>query len=384
MARRGVRLVCALVLVACDEAKAPPPASESAALDGVRLSTPTAFDWVALSDGAALVFAPREDASGAVMRWDFAQNGHSKTRSPLRVLPPELAQGELTDLAATAVGDALALAWVERERGKARAFGAFVDAKGAPRRLELGATYFPPRVARGNLTLVKRGNSALAFARMAETACVNASDRGCSAFSLFDLSGGGARPVGLPLVVPSPCADHSALLAVVGERFHYALCAGSESEPKTTWFSIQPEPEYARADEVLAGCRPLSAFSWGDAAYLVSDCERGRRFARVPGGDARIEEGELGSATCEAGALGVRLGERRLVFAEPRAGVHAFLGAETLPRSARAVWDGAALLVADAPGSRLTLSRFICEGNVLRRALLQTLPAPSSPGDARH
>jgi hypothetical protein len=373
MARLLVALACALGLAACDEkTKAP---EEASALASVRLSTPTAFEWVALRDGAALLFAPRDDAAGAIVRRDFTRDARPKSEKPTRLLPPELAQGELTDLAATAVGDALALAWVERERGKARAFGAFVDANHPPRRVELGATFLPPRAARGNVTLVKQGDAALAFARLAETSCVNPHERGCSAFELFTLSPDGAKTVGLPLVVPAPCADHSALLAVVGERFHYALCAGSEAEPKTTWFSIQPDPEYARADQVLAGCRPLAAFSWDGAAYLAGDCERGRRFARVPGGDGRIEEGELDSASCDGGKLGVRLGERRLVFSEPRAGLHAFFGTETLPRGARAVWTGAALLVADAPAARLSLSRFTCEGNVLRRAALETAPA---------
>jgi hypothetical protein len=371
MARLLAGLACALGLAACDETTKAPESAP--ALASVRLSTPTAFEWVALRDGAALVFAPRDDAAGAVVRWDFTRDARPKSEKPARVLPPELAQGEVTDLAATAVGEALALAWVERERGKARAFGAFVGAH-PPRRVELGATVFPARAARGNVTLVKQRDAALAFARLAETSCVNPNERGCSAFELFTLSPEGAKTVGLPLVVPSPCADHSALLAVAGERFHYALCAGSEAEPRTTWFSIQPDPEYARADQVLAGCRPLAAFSWDGAAYLVGDCERGRRFARVPGGDERIEEGELDSASCDAGKLGVRLGERRLVFSEPRAGLHAFFDTETLPRGARAVWTGAALLVADAPAARLSLSRFTCEGNVLRRAALEAAP----------
>jgi hypothetical protein len=317
---------------------------------------------VALRDGAALVFAPRDDSGGAVVRWDFTRDARLTGQKPIRVLPPELAQGELTDLAATAVDRALSLAWVERERGKARAFGAFVSEQQPPRRLDLGPTFFPPRAARGNVTLVKQGDAALAFARLAETSCVNPNERGCSAFALFQLSRDGAKTVGLPLVVPAPCADHSALLEVVGERFHYALCTGSEAEPRTTWFSIQHHPEYARVDQVLAGCRPLGAFSWDGAAYLIGDCERGRRFARIPGGDERIDEGELVSATCDGGKLGVGLGERRLVFTQPRAGLHAFLGTETLPRGARA---------------RLALSRFACDGNVLRRAALK--PPPSAP-----
>lgn len=365
-----VAIAFASVLAACDEKPPVAPAQADSPLANVRLSTPTAFEWVALGDGAALVFAPRDDAQGAVMRSDFTRDARLKSEKPVRVLPPELAQGELTDLAATAVGGALALAWVERERGKARAFGAFVNERHPPRRLDLGPTFFPRQAARGNVTLVQQGGEALTFARLAETSCVNPSERGCSAFSLFKLSPDGAKTVGLPLVVPAPCADHSALLAVVGERFHYALCTGSEVEPRTTWFSIQHEPEYARVDQVLAGCRPLGAFGWDGAAFLVGDCEPGRRYARIPGGDERIEEGELGSATCETGKLGVRLGERRLVFTEPRAGLHAFLGTETLPRGARAAWTGASVLVADAQASRLSLSRFACDGNVLRRAPL--------------
>jgi hypothetical protein len=284
-------------------------------------------------------------------------------------------QGEATDLAATMVGQRLALAWVERERGRARAFGAFLEPGVPERRFELGSTFFPPRAARGNVSLVQQGDKALLFARMGETSCVDPKDSACSGFSLFELSAAGARPFGLPLAVPAPCADHSVLLAVVGERFHYALCAGSETEPKTTWFSIQRDPEYARADELLAGCRPLGAFSWDGAAFLVGDCASGRRFARVAGGDERIEEGTLGAFACESGSLSVRLGERKLVFGEPRAGLHALSSEDIVPRSARAVWTGSSLLVADAPASRLAVSRFTCDGSVLRRAPLHTAKA---------
>jgi hypothetical protein len=350
---------------------------DAAAFESQRLATPTAFEWVALSDGAALVFAPRDERDGAVVRLDFARDGTLRTAKAARVLPAALVQGEVTDLAATMVGQRLSLAWVERERGRAHAFAAFIEPGVPERRLELGLTFFPPRAARGNVSVVQQGDKALLFARMGDTACVNPSDSACSGFSLFELSATGARPVGLPLAVPAPCADHSALLAVVGERFHYALCAGSEAEPKTTWFSIQRDPEYARADELLASCRPLGAFSWDGAAYLVGDCAGGRRFARVPGGDERIEEGTLGAFACEASVLSVAFGERKLVLREPRTGLHALLSEDIVPRSARAVWTGSSLLVADAPASRLAVSRFTCEGAVLRRAPLRTAPAPA-------
>jgi hypothetical protein len=289
-------VVLAFALAACSKARAPgagPSAADSAVgviaapsgADGHGLATPTAFDLVPSASGATLSFV--EAAPRRIVRLELDANGVARG-GPVLALDADAMAGEPSDLASSRVGGRLAVAWVEREGPKARVRAAWAQAEGlnaaAPTKvLELGSAWAAPRTARGNLVVAVRGDRALVFARGEQAACVDPDQRTCFGFSFHELAADRAIPTGLPLTVPVPCMDHSAMLAVVGGRWHYGVCTDTGTSPMTTVFTIERNPEYGRADRLLQGCRPRGAVVFGGAAWLVGDCQGSRRAVRVAG-----------------------------------------------------------------------------------------------------
>jgi hypothetical protein len=289
--------------------------------------------------------------------------------------------GEPSDLSSAWVRDRLALAWVERAGPKARVRAAWARAEGVnvatpPKLLELGSAWVGPRTARGNLVVAARGDRALVFARGEQTACIDPGQKSCFGFSFHELETERATLTGLPLTVPVPCTDHSAALAVVGERWHYGVCTDTGTVPLTTMFTIERNPEYARSDRLLEGCRPTGTLVFGGAAWLIADCQGNRRAVRVAGRDEPLEFLELRTAHVECAADGVRVRAPGLDLAldEPRGGLEALLPTALAPEGARAVWSGRALVVAATGGGALALTRHRCDGGRLAKEAV-ALPA---------
>jgi hypothetical protein len=232
---------------------------------------------------------------------------------------------------------------------------------------ELGTAWGGPRTARGNLVLAARDEHALVFARGDETACVEADRHGCFAFGFHELSGDRAEQSGLPMTVPVPCGSDSAQLAVVGDRLHYGVCTNTGDQPVTTMFTIEHHPEYARADPLLQGCTPVGTFVWKAAAWLVADCEGGRRAVRLGARDEAAEFLDLRSRRfeCRAGAASLSAPSLDLLLDEPRSGLAMLLPAELAPEGARAAWTGRALVVATTFADRVRLVHSVCAGEKL-------------------
>jgi hypothetical protein len=138
-------------------------------------------------------------------------------------------------------------------------------------------------------------------------------------------------------------------------------------------FTIEYEPEYARAQDVLDGCSPLGALSLDDGAVIVGDCSGKRRIARIRGGDAPREELAVGDLMTECNGERLLIGGAgfRLALTKPLQRIETLLPDELAPRDAQAVWTGHALLVgvADATerGHRFRLHRYVCDRDTLRR-----------------
>jgi hypothetical protein len=135
----------------------------------------------------------------------------------------------------------------------------------------------------------------------------------------------------------------------------------------TTLFTIEQNPEYARADRLLEGCRPSGTLVFGGAAWLVGDCRGSRRAVRVAGRSDALEFLELRTVRLECAADGTRLRAPGLdlVLDEPRAGLEAVLPGELAPEGARATWSGRALVVASTGGGALGVTRHRCDGGQL-------------------
>jgi hypothetical protein len=381
---------CLTTCVACSKSPPPAPAvlvaTSSAstvagpALAALSLVTPTAFDLVPSRSGATLVFV--DAAVKSAVRLEFDAGG-AASGVPGTVLGALAMPGEPSDLAAAWVGERLALAWNERDAAKARVRAAWlrpdaVDTAAPARVMELGPAWVGPRTARGNVVVTARGDRALVFARGEQTACVDPTHEGCFGFSFHELHADRAVPTGLPLAVPVPCTDHSAALAVVGKRWHYGVCTDTGKAPMTTLFTIEHEPEYARADRLLEGCKPTGMLNFGGAAWLIGDCQGSRRAVRVGGRDEPLEYLELRTARLECGADGPRVRAPGLDLAldEPRGRLEALLPIDLVPVGARAVWSGRALLVAATGAGPLALNRYRCEAG---RLLREGVPLPVLP-----
>jgi len=333
-----------------------------------HLATPTAFELTArAAGGATLIWGQQRGGEagrflGGVQKREVDAAGAWQGSAEV-VVPGSQLNGDVADLTAAWVGSRLALAWLERSGAATRVRASWAGTSTAP--FELGAAWTGPRGSRGNLVLAARGDKALAFARGGESACIDPTKHGCFAFGFHELEATRAVPTGLPMSVPVPCTDQSAALAVVGDRFHYGVCTDTAGRPVTTLFSIQHDPEYARADTLLEGCTPAGTFVWRNAAWLVGDCEGGRRAARI--GDDPQEFLDLHGLRleCRSGKLRIRAPSLDLALEEPRSGLASLLPPDVAPAGARAVWTGRALLVATSFAEELRLSRRTCNGDRL-------------------
>ena len=317
--------------------------------------------------GATLIWAPFGAERPALLRVELDEAG-SRRGSAGVLLEASARRGEIVDLAAAWIGERLAVAWIERADGKATARATWATAKA--RVFELGPAFFGPKTARGNVVVAARRESALVFSRGVEVPCIEPGKNACYSFDFHELSADGATRTGVPLSVPVPCTDNSTALAVLPSRYHYGVCTDDGKGPVTTVFTITPEPAYARAEQVLAGCEPAGTFVWKNNAWLVAECQGQRRAARIGGGDEVVEYLDMRSPTltCRAGIASIRASSFELVLDEPRARLEALLPSAIAPRGSRAVFTGNALVVASNAGTALRLARYTCMGDRLEES----------------
>ena len=358
------------VCLACDEKavdtepRQSQPASRrvSSSVIEVRaeLASPTAFDLISSFDGAKLVWAPK--AEGAEVReQSIAKDGRLKG-APVRLLHTSGARGRATDLVAAQLDRGVAAAWVEQLGDEARANAFVTGAAGAASNIvDLGPAWPTRTEHRGNIALAGGREYALVFVRGAEEPCSEGQTQ-CFGFGLYRLSPeDAANARGLPLSVPVPCSEHSTSLAIVRGRWHYAVCTLLGAAPVTTVFNIQFEPEYAAAEQLLEGCRPLGLFEHADDVWLSADCAGKRRITNATGTPRTSHDLSKLVFDCPSGEPTLSGGDFALRLGLPRGQVHALLGEPWVPAHGRAVWTGGALVVASEHDGSVRLTRYACE-----------------------
>lgn len=332
----------------------------SSSLLAVRadLSSPTAFDLIATLDGAKLVWVPRGDGF-EVREQPIAKDGRPKGGAAQ--LAAGGVRGRATDLVAAQLDRGVAVAWVEQLGDEARASALVGDGRGASAIADLGAAWPTRTVHRGNLALAGAREYALVFVRGIEEPCSEGQQQ-CFGFGLYRLEAAGlGNARGLPLSVPVPCSEHSTLLAIVEGRWHYAVCTLADTAPVTTLFNIQFEPEYAAAEQLLKGCRPLGLFEHDREVWLSADCA-GKRKVSTGSGTPRVTHDLGGLALeCSSGRARLEGGNFELALGAPKGSVHALLGPPWVPAGARAVWTGGALVVAAEQEGSVRLTRYACD-----------------------
>jgi hypothetical protein len=382
MLQRFSKVLSLLLLTAVGCRKSPttgaaPSASASASLSGGtsrlvsndELSSPSAFELVARADGLRLVWAGTKQGPGWLFEADLAQDGSARGASRSVAVPARML-GKVTDLAATSVGEQLALAWVEQGQAEARAMGTVVTGVAAPVLLDLGAAALSAESARGNLVIAAEAaqDRALVMWRGLAAPCVQSQAPDCVGFNFQRLRAGAAEKTGLPLSVPVPCASHSVELAVSAGRFHYGVCTREGAEPVTTMFTIQYQPEYARAEPLLKGCLPLGTVEVDGRPWLVGDCHGKRKAVLVPLNDEQVQPDYIDALqiSCTPERAELRQGRFALTLREPRSNLEAVLPPHLLPTGARAGWTGKSLVVAYLAASRLTTRSYACRAGTLQ------------------
>jgi hypothetical protein len=358
------------VCLACDEAavEAPPRGNQPASpRPGSRLievhaelGSATAFDLISGFDGAKLVWAPKAEPA-EVRAQAIAKDGLPKGAS-VRLLASSGARGRATDLVAVQLDRGVAVAWIEQLGNEARA-SAFIssDSRRAPDVVDLGPAWPTRTEHRGNIALAGGRDYALVFVRGVEEPCSEGQTE-CFGFGLYRLEPEhAANARGLPLSVPVPCSEHSTSLAIVEGRWHYSVCTLLGAAPVTTVFNIQFEPEYAAAEQLLPGCRPLGLFEHADEVWLSADCAGTRRITNATGTPRTSHDLSKLTLDCKSGEPTLTGGDFSLRLGPPRGQLHALLGPPWVPPHARAVWTGGALVVASEHDGSVRLTRYACE-----------------------
>ncbi|HEX2870559.1 MAG TPA: hypothetical protein VHP33_04870 [Polyangiaceae bacterium] len=334
-----------------------------------ELSSPSAFELVARPDGLRLLWASAKQGPGWLFEADLAQDGSARGAARSVAVPTRML-GKVTDLAATSVGEQLALAWVEQGQAEARAMGTVVAGAAAPVLLDLGAAAVSAESARGNLVIAPEvaQERALVMWRGLAAPCVQSQAPDCVGFDFQRLRVGAAEKTGLPLSVPVPCASHSVELAVSAGRFHYGVCTREGADPVTTMFTIQYQPEYARAEPLLKGCLPLGTVDVEGRPWLVGDCHGKRKAVPVPLNDEQVQPDYIDALqiSCTPERAELRQGRFVLTLREPRGNLEAVLPPPFLPTGARAGWTGKSLIVAYLAVSRLTTRSYACRAGTLQ------------------
>lgn len=335
-----------------------------------ELSSPTAFELVAGPAGLGVVWAGTEASAGWLFEAKLTEDG-SLGQPARRVPVPARTLGKVTDLTATFLGAELALAWVEQGKVEARAAATVLSGASPPLLLDLGPAAVSAESARGNLVMTaeEARDRALVLWRGLAAPCVEPQATPCVGFTFRRLRAGVAEATGLPLSVPVSCASHSVELAVSPGRFHYGVCTREGADPVTTMFTIQNEPEYARAEPLLKGCLPLGTVDVEARPWLVADCHGKRKAVPVPLNDEKVEPDYVDALqiSCTPERALLRQGRFALTLREPRAGLQAILPANLLPSGARAGWTGKSLVVAYLAASRLTTRTYACRAGTLQQ-----------------
>ncbi len=370
---------------ACDLDSGAPPTLASLSSLVLSLATPTAFVLTSSPSGAVLGWAGADAGSLFVARFD---GDGSRVGEPLSV--PGIVLGRVRDLAISDTLRGVALIWVEAAERTAQARAAWLTNAGIRRALELGPAFHGAPEVRGNVAVTARGEAALALVRGEAESCADDPLQACFEFGFFRMAADGASATGIPLTVPVPCEGQAAQListpsvgaagspglpassgssgASAEPRFDYAVCTLAGAEPVLTVFGIQPEREYAVAEQLFEGCTPLGAGRFATAATFVAACGNDRRMAAAGEWDMRMSQRELNQRglICDAAGARLKFGQGWLRLAEPMSKLELLLDADLAPAGSSVVWTGRALLVARAVGETLTLSRYACAGSQLQ------------------
>ncbi|NOY92189.1 MAG: hypothetical protein GXP55_13415 [Deltaproteobacteria bacterium] len=396
-----ISLLCAGAALACDDE--PPPLVLPPVVPIVRpellsprpIATSSAFDLVALDDGAALVYSPPSRAGGGVRLAAMDAFGSHRGQDPevFSSVRPEGLSGpfvpvDAAEVEAASGGGRLAIAWVARNNGVFSVVAALGEAT--------GRTFGPPTTL--GLTPLRtvggRGQVAVAVSEsgIAEVHW-RAGDGSCEPLAQIAESAalqilGGSPELcivvhGERLFPDEPAQDSSSWTlprscdhpiggaAFLQDRWYYGICARAETgdSAATLVLGLNSALNTVHAGPILAGCELMDLVAVPDAVVAVGRCGSGRRLVRVREGGRALDR--IGEVTPSVDCSGAHPVLKAGTFSYPLAGsvahLEALLPDSLAPRGARALWTGEALLIATPIGREVSLHRYQCEHGELVR-----------------
>jgi hypothetical protein len=383
--RRVFRFAALLALHACDDCDqahgaiptAPSPERNRVAHPAPKLRNPVAFELVATSGGAVLIWAAGACADGIHVQ-RYASDGEPMGE-PTRIEacgPLALENAEVVQLSAVADGGKLGLAWVVRNASEAQVLGSF----GADT-----ASAFAPALLLGaaeNATLPGRSRLSMAAAESGQMRVSWRAPRGkCS-----NGPGQCARVLtsSHPPVenvaergtdareVPDPCAE--LLVGAMWNRgiWYEAFCAleGPGAEPITEVYAIRPEIFYAEALPVLAGCTPFGVAPTPRGVLVQGMCADGLRIHALGESGREVIANAVRDVRCDAGRPSVEIHNgqaQSLVYKldGPTDRLELWLTDKLATSESRAVFTGRKLLIATVEDTRLRMRVWKCQGETL-------------------
>jgi hypothetical protein len=353
--------------------------SAKAAAAGGALGQAAAFELVATSEGALLIWVPPAACERGLQVQRLDADGNVQGGSTIATIPAcaTARTGAVTELSAAAGGGRLGVAWIMEAAGQAQVLGTYADdaADAFAPVLPLGAAQASVQTQRGRLWLVASESGQLRVAWHApRVAC--AGEAGSCAQLVSE-----AHPPAVDAAgrrsdvreIPQPCARLLVGSVWTQGVWYDAFCALDATDQRSTTqvYAIRPEIFYAEADPVLRDCEPLGLSPSRAGAVAWGRCRDGlRAHTLAPEGRRQLLEGATRHASCEAGRPVLRVrgqtgqGES-LVLDAPRERLELWLPPELAGEGSRAVFTGRRLLVASARAEYLVVQRLRCEGHGL-------------------
>lgn len=330
------------------------------------LASPSAFDLVPTPFGASLAWVAGDRAQRELFVLDLGRRGEPG-RKAFALTSVSSTGAEVSDLSYAFVTLDRAMVWVERLDDEPRAVAAFRSESGETKSFDLGVAHRAPPMARGNVALGVRRDGLVVFLRGKPERCVTTSETDCHGFRFHRFDGEQESSTSTTLSVPVPCDEAAARLVDTSPRWHYAVCTEVDGGPVLTVFSIQPDPEYASAEQFLHGCRPLGTVVTEERGAIIARCRTEHKLLHLFASDhdPHVELLRPSEPRCVDGRLRLRAGSWEVDTSKLRGDLRLLLPRDVAPADARAAWAGESLVIASAKGGELWLRRLRCDGQKL-------------------
>jgi hypothetical protein len=372
-------LLVVLAALACGEPPPPPSAAPPVVRPGLlasrEIASASSFELVPHDEGALLVWGAPPARGAAVLAAPLSPLGEP------RALDVLLSHALPIEIAVAADGARAAVAWVAQRDSRSTeievsaAFSAGGVAFGPETSLGPAEPLVTP--LRGRLALSTGEDGAFFLSHRVPPGPCTGRDAVCARLARDRIDSPGSAQGDDPMEVPVPCDPFLVGSLRNAGTWFFALChREDDGAPRATLYAIRPAISLAAASQVLIGCTPRGVAPTETGAAVIADCPEGRGIAWQdelgrPAGEIRNAQLEV---SCTARPALRATGEGRTLEVPLTAAVGRIEG--LLPDAiasplARAVWTGAAILVAEpritGEHREILLERHQCEDDHLVR-----------------